>query len=583
MWNGAGRRLAGVGAAGLVLLLTSWVTPAGAAPKRPTTTAPPAPKGWVVDRVRFEPLSPGTAVGVDGIGSYRGAIEVRATGNRLAVINDVGIEEYLKGIAEVPASWPAEALRAQVIAARTYALYERAARVNTATKAAGADICATDACQVYTGLAREAQPNAAAWSEAVQATAGQVVLYQGAPILAKYSSSNGGTTVPGGQPYLRATADPDDAYSPLHQWRAVLPATQVAAVLGIPGTITGAVRQDDSVVLITWIAADGSTSETSIMAADLRSRLNAGLPAPAGLPRPVPSGRFSVAAGNDAFVVDGRGWGHGIGLSQYGALGKAMRGMRAPDIIAAYYAGLRPTALAPQQLPATLRVAIGLDRPSAGVVGGGFFKVLGPDGAPLAVAASGRWQVLPAAGGRLQVLPPTDQTGGPAVSTPALDPATPVRVGAAPRVGFTLSAPGLLKVTIQHRPPVPAAAAPTMPAALADPAAAAPPGPATTVFEQLVGAGPVALPLPVLAGPGRYEVRVTADTGGGRVTAADLAFDVPPEQGAGAGATTEEAIEGAQPASRRSTKGPGTVAGVLLGFVACAIGAFGLEGRSRLH
>src|SRR5207249_2007513 len=106
-----------------------------------------------------------------GLGDYHGAIEVGPGGGGVAVVNDVALEDYVRGIAEVPASWPTEALKAQAIAARTYALHQLLA-VPAAYKDVGAQICASDSCQVYAGMAKERQPGAAAWISAVQATAG---------------------------------------------------------------------------------------------------------------------------------------------------------------------------------------------------------------------------------------------------------------------------------------------------------------------------------------------------------------------------------------------------------------------------
>ena len=126
-------------------------------------------------------------------------------GPGVSIVNHVGFEDYLKGIAEMPSKWPAEALRAQAIAARTYALHVMG------TGSLGGQICASEACQVYAGLAKETAPGGANWAAAVDATRGQVVLHGGKPILAKYSSSNGGTSVDGGKPYLKAQPDPDDA------------------------------------------------------------------------------------------------------------------------------------------------------------------------------------------------------------------------------------------------------------------------------------------------------------------------------------------------------------------------------------
>ena len=74
--------------------------------------------GWVVDRARVETAVPQGFLTVRGLGDYRGALELVRAGSGLAVVNDVGLEDYVRGVAEVPSGWPMEALRAQAIAAR---------------------------------------------------------------------------------------------------------------------------------------------------------------------------------------------------------------------------------------------------------------------------------------------------------------------------------------------------------------------------------------------------------------------------------------------------------------------------------
>src|SRR5436853_694298 len=140
---------------------------AGAVGKAPTS---PGSSGWVVDKARFEPVDAGTPLTVDDK-NYRGAIEVTGTGGGVSTINDVSLDDYVRGIAEVPSSWPAEALKAQAIAARSYALNRKATSSASAQyRQAGADICNTDSCQVYGGVAKEEQQGGSGWAAAVFAT-----------------------------------------------------------------------------------------------------------------------------------------------------------------------------------------------------------------------------------------------------------------------------------------------------------------------------------------------------------------------------------------------------------------------------
>lgn len=462
-----------------------------AAPRKPAP--PPA---VVVDHVRLVPLEGNLSVA--GGNDYRGTLDVVRSGSGLAVVNTVGFEDYLKGISEVPTSWPAEAQKAQAIAARTYAFSELLRAVPTAARAAGADLCATDACQVYAGLSKERREGSAAWTKAVADTRGQVLLYKGAPIVAKYSSSNGGRSVAGGYPYLRAVDDPDDRHSPLHRWTSQLPLEQVRAALALPGPITRAARSG-GVVAVVWSDDGGSEQETVFEAADFRKRLVRAVGAPEGLPQAVPSGRFAAYAdpANGVLVLEGAGWGHGLGMSQWGAYGKALRGIKAPDILASYYAGLRPV---PAVLPEQIKVAVAIDVPTVVAGSAGRFRILDKSGKPLALSASGGWR-LEATPGGIKVTPPADQAAAPSVAEARLDGA--IRPGQVSHLRFRLSAPAL--VTVSLHPPA---------------------GPEVVLANKVVEGGDVAQPIPPLGAEGSYVATITVDAGMHRKAATSVPFQV---------------------------------------------------------
>src|SRR5687767_1838140 len=212
----------------------------------------------------------------------------------------------------MPSKWPAEALRAQAIAARTYALHVMG------TGALGGQICASEACQVYAGLAKEKAPGGANWAAAVDSTRGQVILHGGKPILAKYSSSNGGSSVDGGKPYLKAQPDPDDVHSPLHRWALTLSYDDLGRALGAPGPVVD-VRREGGAVIAGWQGPDGGRGEVRATPVEFRSKVGAAVPPPPGRSRTVPSPLFAMRPDNGARIVhvDGRGFGHGIGMSQY--------------------------------------------------------------------------------------------------------------------------------------------------------------------------------------------------------------------------------------------------------------------------
>ncbi len=136
------------------------------------------------------------------------------------VVNITNYNSYVQGVvtAEMPSSWDQDALRAQAVAARTYALRS----INPSNYY---DICDTTSCQVYRGVAGESS----AGNSAVAATEHLVLLYGGKPALTQYSSSSGGYTAKGSQPYLKSVRDSWDsvAGNSNHSWKVVLSAKRI--------------------------------------------------------------------------------------------------------------------------------------------------------------------------------------------------------------------------------------------------------------------------------------------------------------------------------------------------------------------
>jgi peptidoglycan hydrolase-like amidase len=159
-----------------------------------------------------------------GTARYRGALRsTRLRSGQRITVNVLPLEQYLRGVvpSEMQAGWPQQALRAQAVAARTYAVHERGDG-NTYY-----DVCDTAACQAYGGVPAEAS----ATTRAVTATAGEVLTHDGAIALAMYSASNGGYTVDGGEPYLPAQEDAFEGTSEdYYGWRVRLTARQVERV-----------------------------------------------------------------------------------------------------------------------------------------------------------------------------------------------------------------------------------------------------------------------------------------------------------------------------------------------------------------
>lgn len=156
----------------------------------------------------------------DGVqdGSFRGTLDVLPDGPNLLVVNELGIEDYLRGVVteESPSSWPAAALQSQAIVARTYA-------ITNAVGGRAFDQWPDTRSQVYTGVSGETGPGDAA----IAATRGQVVTLNGRPVITYFFSTSGGRTedssrVFGGEPrsWLQSVRDPHEAAagSPLHRW-----------------------------------------------------------------------------------------------------------------------------------------------------------------------------------------------------------------------------------------------------------------------------------------------------------------------------------------------------------------------------
>lgn len=211
--------------------------PTGGGAPGPTPGPAPAPAPGPASAASGAPVwavpADGGVTTVDDRGrSYRGAVEATG-GGALRLVNLVSIEDYLRGMAEVPGTWPPAAVQAQTIAARTYAL--RAVQ-------SGGEICDDARCQVYVGRTAES----AGQDAAVAATAGRVVAFNGALAAAVYSADAGGVsattmegfgTPDGVYPYLTTVRYETDNPLP---WRLEVGLADVGARLGYPGTVTGA-------------------------------------------------------------------------------------------------------------------------------------------------------------------------------------------------------------------------------------------------------------------------------------------------------------------------------------------------------
>jgi stage II sporulation protein D len=201
---------------------------------------------------------------------YRGSIQVDIANGRLRAINMVGLEQYLYGVvpSEMPYTWHPEALKAQAIAARSYAL---------ATRKTGAfDLYPDTRSQVYLGIDHE-KPSTNA---AVDATAGKVVLFEGEVAKTFFFSTSGGRTASAedvwGQavPYLVSVPDPYDSISPYHDWGPFsFTGGKLARVLKLKGRVLDLQPEVNSSGRIKSLIVVGSTGSVSVPGGDLRRRL----------------------------------------------------------------------------------------------------------------------------------------------------------------------------------------------------------------------------------------------------------------------------------------------------------------------
>ena len=283
--------------------------------------------------VRIEPVRD-AAIRLNGK-RLRGVVDIlRQRDATLLVINHVDLEDYLQGVLskEAPDYWPAEALKAIAIAARTYALYQRLTK-----RADPYDVTGDVMSQDYGGKSGEK----IATSRAVKATAGWIVLYRDTLFPTFYHSTCGGMTeharvmgpfdlppLHGGVVCRFCTA------SPFFSWQRRLTRADIGwALHQSPHRSIGSVRD----VQVTKRTASGRVEELTIVGTQRTVRLSGyDVRALLGFDR-IRSPLFTVVPSGDDFILNGHGWGHGVGMCQWGAAELARRGLSAEEILAVYY------------------------------------------------------------------------------------------------------------------------------------------------------------------------------------------------------------------------------------------------------
>jgi stage II sporulation protein D len=203
---------------------------------------------------------------------YRGTFTVTSDGKKLTLVNTVPLEQYLDAVvpSEMPKTWPLEALQAQAVAARSYALATR--------KPSGAfDVFPDTRSQVYGGVNAES-PAATA---AVEATSGQVLTYGGKIAITYFFSSSGGRTAAISDvwksapvPYLVSVADPYDTLSPYHDWGPfTFSPAKLKKLLKVPGRLLDLQTTVNPSRRVDSVKAIGEQGERVVSASDVRAKL----------------------------------------------------------------------------------------------------------------------------------------------------------------------------------------------------------------------------------------------------------------------------------------------------------------------
>jgi stage II sporulation protein D len=292
--------------------------------------------GLEVSEIRLVPRTT-EAVIYAGSKPYRGSLEVKWRRPGLMVINTLDLEAYLYGVVpkEAPTQWEMAALRAQAIVARTYALYKRARQANRDYDVAAQYI----RDQHYDGYAAEHHRT----TQAVNDTAGLVLMCQGALIPAYYHAESAGYTEDSEQvwstrhPCLRAVKAPMHPASPYLQWSASPSLQDIRAALVRQGHAIGTIRQLEPLERsatgrITRLKISHTTGETVLRGTDFRLAVG---------PEVIRSTRFTVQIRAGRAWFNGQGWGHGVGLCQWCSQEMAALGYDHEAILTHYYRGAK--------------------------------------------------------------------------------------------------------------------------------------------------------------------------------------------------------------------------------------------------
>jgi stage II sporulation protein D len=279
-----------------------------------------------------------------------GLVHIVRKGKGFLVINQADLEEYVKGVVpgEVNSSWHPEMLKAQAVAARTYALYQQ-----MLSAARDYDVVATVQDQVYKGK----NGIDAAVLRAVDETRGLVLTYQNAPIYAAFSSTAAGLTEDAvnvwskDYPYLKGVECPFDLESPFYHWTTSFRLDKLEQSLRQQGFAVGTIASMEPLSYsrggrVAKLRVVHSEGELILRGEDLRKAVGYSI---------VPSTQFTIDSIGQDIVLSGYGAGHAVGMCQWGAKELAELGYPFSTILAYYYPGteLQDMSLTKQPIPPT--------------------------------------------------------------------------------------------------------------------------------------------------------------------------------------------------------------------------------------
>lgn len=271
--------------------------------------------------------------------TYSGSLEVRRDENGLYIINNLPFEKYIEGVvaSETGGGWEMEALKAQAVISRTYALFHK-----DLNKEKEYDLTSSVLHQVF----KENNINPQI-TRAAEETRGEILTYQGAPIETLYHSiCVGRTELPeevwsGSYSYLKSV-DCNTKNTPYDNWKREFTFDEIGKAAGISGgikDITIASYTSTGRVKTIKITTDDMEAGVEIKATDLRKALGY---------KTLPSTDFSLTKGaeglpdkQEGVTFEGKGWGHGVGLCQWGALEMAREGKNYREILTHFYPGTK--------------------------------------------------------------------------------------------------------------------------------------------------------------------------------------------------------------------------------------------------